>query len=62
MTLEQLQQLISQLREENKTNSPEERDENNRWIAGIKISIAKGIEKNLGKILETAFSNQNTRG
>lgn len=62
MTLEQLAQLINQLKEENKTNSPEDREANNQWIAGIQISIAKGVEKNWNKILKRAFSKQNTRG
>lgn len=37
--------LIAQLRKENETNSPEEKEFNLKWIEELKISIANALSK-----------------
>ncbi len=56
MTLEKVTQLINTLKKENETNTPEERDFNERWIEQLRRAIQKSVEKNWNKILKRAFN------
>jgi len=49
MTLQEITRLICVLKEENKTNSPQEREFNNQWIAQLKRSCEASITKAYGK-------------
>lgn len=43
MTLQEVCILISQLENENKTNSDDDKEFNNRWIAVLKKTIIKAL-------------------
>lgn len=45
MDAKEISLLIAQLRKENETNSPEEREFNLKWIELLKTSIASALSK-----------------
>ena len=45
MTIKEISILIGQLKEENKTNSKQEREFNNKWIKVLKKNIKNTLTK-----------------
>ena len=46
MDIKEICLLIAQLKKENETNSPEEKEFNLKWIEALKESIDKSVNKN----------------
>lgn len=49
MNIKEICLLIAQLKKENETNSPEEKEFNLKWIEILKESIDKSINKSINK-------------
>nr|DAG58598.1 MAG TPA: hypothetical protein [Bacteriophage sp.] len=49
MDIKEICLLIAQLKKENETNSPEEKEFNLKWIEILKESIDKSINKSINK-------------
>jgi hypothetical protein len=49
MDIKEICLLIAQLKKENETNSPEEKEFNLKWIEALKESIDKSINKSINK-------------